>query len=280
MESPLNWYGGKGSNSQRKVLNSILDKIEKSQKRVMVDVFGGSGIVALNCIQEIIVYNDKFEGLYHFFKVLRDRSTNEDLIRRLQLTPYCQQEYIYCRNEWKNQTDPVEKARCFYVATLQSYNALGSMNAKKTWRRSKNPNDCRRGMSQNVSAWLNKIDEVIPDIIEKLRTFQITNDDALDCIDYWDSSDTVFYVDPPYVMNTRGSKNMYEIEYSDTEHSNLINKLIHVKGSAIVSGYDSQLYEPLLQMPWEKEIISSVTKMAGAKRIKINKGEEIIWYKF
>lgn len=200
-----------------------------------------------------IVYNDKFEGLYHFFKTLRDSSTTENLIRKLQLTPYCQQEYMYCTKEWENQEDAVEKARCFYVATIQSYDALGSMMPNKTWRRSKNPDNCRHGMSQNVSAWLNKIDMVIPSIVEKLRTFQITNEDALNCINYWDSLDTIFYLDPPYVMNTRDSKNIYNIEYSDQDHFNLISRLMNIKGSAIVSGYDSLLYKPLLQIPWEKK---------------------------
>ena len=247
----------------------------------MVDVFGGSGIVALNCTQEIIVYNDKFEGLYNFFKTLRDSSTTEDLIKRLQLTPYCQQEYINCTMKWVHQTDPVERARGFYVATMQSFDALGSMNPNIKWRRSKNPKICRRGMAQNVSAWLSKIDEVIPNIVEKLRTFQITNEDALNCIDYWDSFDTVFYVDPPYVKNTRDCKNVYKNEYSDQDHSKLITKLLNIKGSAIISGYDSLLYEQLLQIPWEKEIIPDVTKMAGAKWSggRINRNKEIIWYK-
>jgi DNA adenine methylase len=37
----------------------------------------------------------------------------------------------------------------------------------------------------------------------RLMTVQIDCRDALEVIRYWDSPDTLFYVDPPYVSETR-----------------------------------------------------------------------------
>jgi DNA adenine methylase len=74
----------------------------------------------------------------------------------------------------------------------------------------------------------------------------IENKDALEIINIYDSTETLFYVDPPYVAETRiGGANDYEFEMSNEQHIQLANKLNSVKGKVILSGYRCPLYEEL-----------------------------------
>jgi DNA adenine methylase len=45
----------------------------------------------------------------------------------------------------------------------------------------------------------------------RLMTVQIDCRDALEVIRYWDSPDTLFYVDPPYVTETRKDRSVYAL---------------------------------------------------------------------
>ncbi len=76
----------------------------------------------------------------------------EDLISKLTLTLYGKETYKKAQENLITVKDPVEKAYCFYIATMQSVDAVGSMNLKQSWSYSKKV--ARRGMAQAVSRWL------------------------------------------------------------------------------------------------------------------------------
>ena len=275
--SPLNWYGGKGSNQQRKVLNFILDCIDKSEKDIMVDVFGGSAVVSINCNNKAIVYNDKFKGVYNFFYILR--KYNETLINLIQSTPYSEIEYINCRDNWRFEEDNIEKARMFYVATMQSRGAVGAMKFQKIqWRRSKN--EVRNGMPQAVSSWITNTRDNLPNVVDKLKSMQLENLDAMECISKYDNKKTVFYIDPPYLQDTREAKNVYDHEYTYEDHEKLVTRLSTIKGSCILSGNDNELYDKLLELGWKKQVFSDITKTSSnGLDGKKPKTKEVIWYR-
>ena len=58
-------------------------------------------------------------------------------------------------------------------------------------------------MSGVISRWLGAIED-LPLIAERLLRVQIENRPAIDVIRLYDSPDTLFYCDPPYVHDTRG----------------------------------------------------------------------------
>jgi DNA adenine methylase len=77
---------------------------------------------------------------------------------------------------------------------------------------------------------------------------QIEHDDALKVIQRFDSTETLFYLDPPYVHSTRynnSSDKGYSNEMTDTDHRQFAELVKSVKGIAIVSGYPSGLYDEL-----------------------------------
>ncbi|RZK79575.1 MAG: DNA adenine methylase, partial [Methylobacterium sp.] len=79
----------------------------------------------------------------------------------------------------------------------------------------------------------------------------IENRPALSIIDQHDAEDTLFYVDPPYMMHTRavGAKHgrYYDCEMNDDDHARLLNKLQATRGMVVLSGYASATYLSTLQ---------------------------------
>ena len=151
-KSPINWYGGKYYMAK--------DIIELFPKHHMyVEGFGGACHVLFRKERSNMeVYNDLHSGLYLFFKFIRDN--NEEFIRKLTLTPYSREEFENSK-DWMFEEDDIEKARKFYVRTMQSVASNGG------WCYAKSKS--RRGMCQSVSRWLGNIEENLSGAIERLK---------------------------------------------------------------------------------------------------------------
>ena len=79
-----------------------------------------------------------------------------------------------------------------------------------------------------------------------LKDAQIENDDALALIKRLDGPDRLFYVDPPYMFDTRHSnEKYYKFEMTDNQHVELAELLNKVEGMVILSGYDHPMYQEL-----------------------------------
>lgn len=55
------------------------------------------------------------------------------------------------------------------------------------------------------------------------------------------------YCDPPYLASTRRRQNLYCYEYTEAQHVELLETLVTLPCFVIVSGYQSSLYETVLQ---------------------------------
>lgn len=267
-KSPINWFGGKYY-----MANDIIRLFPKH--KVYVEVFGGAGhILFKKEPSEIEVYNDIDSGLYLFFKILRDENKANILKQKLDLTPYSREEFYHCRDTWRDEQDDIEKVRKWYVTAMQSFSTNFS-----TWSHSKNKS--RRGMSQAVSQWLGKIENDLPKAVERLKTVQIENMDYKDLIKKYDGKDTLFYLDPPYIHKTRQMTYQYTYEMTDQQHEEMINILLHIKGKAILSGYDNEIYNKLLDNGWKKMFLGEYDKRSEkAINESRNKGKEFIWINY
>lgn len=70
------------------------------------------------------------------------------------------------------------------------------------------------------------------------------------------SCKTLFYLDPPYMPETRTSNNKYEHEMTEQEHERLLTaakKFNPEDVKIILSGYDNPLYSELLKDWWRKD---------------------------
>lgn len=255
------WYGGKYSH-----LDWLLPLLPSCHH--YCEPFGGSAAVLLNREPlPVETYNDIDGEVTNFFRVLRDES--ERLTRAIGLTPFSREEFaIAC--EIDPSLDPVERARRFYVRARQVRTGLAQSATLGRWANCKNTS--RAGMAGAISRWLGAIED-LPDIALRLLRVQIENRPAIEVIRLYDSPDTLFYCDPPYVHDTRGDKNTYAYEMSNEEHCQLALVLNSVQGRVAISGYDCDLMNALYPSPnWYKNI-------APTKTIHSTKGErtEILW---
>lgn len=127
-------------------------------------------------------------------------------------------------------------------------------------------------MSGVVSRWLGAV-EHLPWIAERLLRVQIENRPAIDVIVLYDSQETLFYCDPPYIHNTRGDKNAYNNEMTDADHIELAQVLNSVKGKVAISNYQCDLMDDIYTFPkWKKHVGSEKTNHATK-----GKRTEVLW---
>jgi len=253
------WYGGKFSH-----LNWLLPLLPRC--RHYCEPFGGSGAVLLNREPSPIeTFNDIDGEVVNFFRVLRDK--RDELIRAILLTPFSREEFgIAC------QLDPdlpdLERARRFYVRARQVRSGLAQKASLGRWANCKNTS--RAGMSGVISRWLGAIDH-LPWIAERLLRVQIENRPGLEVIEIYDSPETLFYCDPPYVHATRGDTKAYGNEMSDEDHRGLAKILNKVKGKVAISNYQCDLMDELYPpAKWRKHVAPERTNHSTkGKRIEV-----------
>ncbi len=191
------------------------------------------------------VINDLNERLVSSFQVLRDKRKRQQLVEMLRFTPYARQEYEDCKEK---ALDPIEDARRLFVLSHQSYASIGvSGDRHSGWRRG------FRDSGRNTAQEWKDIPELINIWGKRLTQVYIERMDALELIKQTDSDNTLFYVDPPYVHETRAvnASGNYGHEMTDTDHAALAARLNEIKGMAIISGYSNRLYEQQLYPDWK-----------------------------
>jgi DNA adenine methylase len=136
-------------------------------------------------------------------------------------------------------------------------------------------------MSQAVSQWLGKIENNIPDAVERFRKVQIENMDFKDVLKKYDGEDTLFYLDPPYIHETRKMTYTYAHEIQEKDHLELVDILLNIKGKVILSGYDHPIYDKLIENKWQKISLGKFDKRSiKAIDESREKGEEILWLNY
>ena len=89
----------------------------------------------------------------------------------------------------------------------------------------------------------------------------------------YDSPDTLFYCDPPYLHATRGDTKAYGFEMNENQHREFAKVVNECQGKVAVSGYDHPIMDDLFKSnKWFK--ISGVNKT-----IHSTKGtrQEMLW---
>ena len=234
------WYGGKFSH-----LDFLLPLIPNDATH-FCDVFGGSAAVLLNLEPYMVeTYNDLDSDLVNFFEALRNQGSK--LIKAISLTPFSREELVRaCIPEKK--LSKLERARRFYVRARQTRTGLAQTSSEGRWAHCVLTS--RAGMSGTVSRWLGSV-EGLSEIAQRLQRVQIENAPAVEVIQRYDTVNTVFYVDPPYVHSARGDSAAYGYEMTDEDHESLAKVLNGVQGRVVLSGYRTSLYDRLYKS-WKR----------------------------
>lgn len=255
--APCVWYGGKGL-IYRKILPFI------STGKVYVEPYCGMASLFWHLPKPypIEVLNDLSGDVVNLFRVLQDRATFEDFKHRVVWTPYALDELRRALSY--DGDDPVMKAWSFYVRVnmLVSGNIVGSGEGR--WSRCLTSTG---SMARNTSRWRKRM-AMLDWWHDRLTRVQIENSDALEVIERWDSADTIFYLDPPYIHSTRKMVDAYAHEMGDDQHQALVNLLLVSKGKFVLSGYRNAIYKKLEQAGWncidfETKLTASVVKQGS-----------------
>jgi len=243
---PLRWWGGKYY-----IAPKIISLFPAHDR--YVEPFAGAASVLLNKPEGEDYYNDLDHRVTRLFRVLRD--DGDELVRRLKLSPYSEAEFRDCCGPTPDGADEIELARRDFVRWRMSRDGDGTTLATPAKR-------SRRGLANNVAAFLSAIDMELPKIVDRLRGVEILCRPALDVIRQLDSPTTLVYADPPYPHGSRakGATDVYAHEMSDNDHRELARVLHAIKGKALISSYHCTLYDGLfadwrlVEIPKKKDV--------------------------
>lgn len=253
--NPIKWHGGKHYLAKR-----IIEQMPE-HTRYCEPFFGGGAVLFAkdpnNCAEFV---NDLNKELMNFWHVLKFEHLFDKFNRFVQMQPLekCHFEDIVSSGLPNGSGSGIDRAYQFFIRYRQSRQGLGKDYCTPTKR-------LRRGMNENVSAWLSAVDG-LPEAHERLKRVEIWNTDAIEFIRKLDSPETLFYCDPPYLHETRNSTGEYQHEMTREQHAELLKTLEKIQGKFILSGYRSSLYDNWAKgASWRRVDIEIDNKASSAK---------------
>lgn len=214
------------------------------------------------------VYNDLNGNLINLFRVVKEREKFVRFERLVELTLWAKDEFAEAIRVLYSGVESTDVDRAWAFYTIQNMGISGKIHRTVgNWSRS-------QADASNVERWWTRM-EKLEAIHSRLASVQIDSQPAIDCIRYWDSPETTFYLDPPYVLETRHEK-YYDVEMEDVEHVQLIDALLEVQGMVVLSGYEHTLYDRLADSGWQ------VWRYPASASMRVTDGEkpkrvEVVW---
>lgn len=232
----MRFHGGKHF-----LADAILKIAAGAPHKHYVEPFFGGGWVLFKKDPEGVseVVNDINRELTNFWRVLQVPALFDTFIRIVQATPCSQAEYQWaCRQPDRIDVNPALAAHAFFIRYRQSFGGQGKTFTAISRTRT------RSGMNEQVSQWLGAVDK-LPEAHKRLKRVLILNKPAIEVIRSEDTPQTLFYLDPPYLPETRTSPEVYEHEMTTHHHEELLHNLgsSDFKGKFMLSGYRSHLYD-------------------------------------
>lgn len=233
--------------------------------RIYTESFGGGGSILLRKQRSYSeIYNDLDGEIVNLFRVVRDRG--DELVRAIELTPFSRDEFL---GSYTPSDDPLEQARLTMARSFMGFGSASASGAKTGFRSNSN-----RSGTTPAHDWRN-YPGCLAATIDRLRGVVIENKDACAVMADHDTPETLHYVDPPYVFETRSNANPYckkgyKHEMTDEQHRELAKFLRTLKGCVILSGYACPLYDQELYPDWRR---TEFPALADGARERV----EVLW---
>lgn len=241
----------------------------------LVDCMCGGASVAINAPKSkypLITINDINSDVINFFYVLRNHL--EELVAQLMFTPFAREEFYLASEPCE---EPVERARRYFVRSLQGYSGQGSQNIDKhSWgyelaiihKYNGHPRKHYR-----VTTWQSKAD-YLHEVAAKLRDMQIEHRPWQEMFDIYGVKNSLLYLDPPYVMGTRSDKKRYRHEFDNDDHIELCTRAKDATCHVAISGYDNEIYNDLLRQFYK---VTGESKKTNTSKKAQN---EVLWLNY
>jgi len=203
----------------------------------------------------IEILNDRADMLINLYKVIQDNKKRQELIRILNKTPYSRSIFNHFRKSAPQ--DDIEKAVRYFYLCKSSF--AGDVERGGFACPSK-------GTGRNpAQTYQNSID-ALEHIAKRLKGVTIECLDYADCIQRYDSPETLFYIDCPYY----GHEHYYGDIFTENDHYTLSDILYSVKAKVMLSHYECDTYNRLYQ-DWNKftyESFKGSHKSTGGEKPK------------
>ena len=227
-----------------------------------LEPFAGSAAVLMHKPRSNIeTINDLDGNVVNLFEWIK--KDPERLAKEIYYTPYARQVYEEAFDRIPRNS--LHRAVNFYIR-CQMGHGFRTSGKKVGWK-----NDVQgRERAYAAKDWTD-LPQQIMHTAERFRGVQIECRPAVEVIRRFNHKNVLIYVDPPYILQTRYGK-QYRCEMDDKDHNDLLDVLTSHKGPALISGYESDLYNDRLA-GWHKEETTCYSQSGGKRK-------EIIWMNF
>lgn len=233
--------------------------------RCYVEPFGGAASVLLRKPRSYAeVYNDLDSDVVNLFAILRNAAQRERLIEALILTPYSRCEFL---GAYEETDDVVEKARRLVIRATMGFGSAGATKGTTGFRL-----DTKRDSATAQHLWA-RMPNNLSAVGQRFEGVLVENRDAIQVMKDHDAPDTLHFVDPPYVHETRViSSKYYRHEMDNDQHLALLDSVLNLDGKVVICGYETEMYNDILT-GWQKETRQS---SAAGQRGSV-KRTECLW---
>lgn len=250
MKTPITYYGGK-----QNMIKYLLDLIP-AHVIYCEPFFGGGALFFAKPKSEVEIINDKNGEVINFFKVVKTKFP--ELQKEIQGTLHSREHYKKAMVVYANPDlfSDVKRAWALWVLTNQGFaSMIGSWGFGKE--------------NSKEKSLANKRDEFKKVYTDRLRMVQVENNDAIKVIERSDSKNTFIYCDPPYIGSDMG----HYKGYTEEDYKKLLDSLVKVKGSFLLSSYPSPILNRYIKKyKWKTKRVErsvAVTKHTDKKKTEM-----------
>ncbi|MFZ5911486.1 MAG: DNA adenine methylase [Chloroflexota bacterium] len=253
INSPFKWVGGKSR--LRKQIISLLPK-----HTCYVELFSGAAWVLFGKPpSDVEILNDIDQELVTFFRVVKEKP--KELIASFEWELVSRAEFKRLAESDPKQLTDVQRAHRFYYLIMAGWGGELKYPRFQT-------STTDGGHGNRLIGALETLKERLAPVHERLKTVIIENLDWRICLDRYDRSNTVMYIDPPYPDN---GANYYHNMRDWDEHQELADRLLKTKCKWLLSSYDI----PEVRAMYPDNYVVAV-QMASGMKAKKNGSERVI----
>jgi len=274
---PFQYYGGKTP-----LVDYILTLMPPHQ--IYCEPFAGSATVFwAKPPSPLEILNDLDFRIVAFYRCLRDERLWQRLQELCELTPYSRAEFYSAVRHIKecvanpkaldelSDDELLILAWRFYIVVQMTVNGrMGSAG----WSHPKSP-------TSYIAAhcFRNKIAQ-FGYFHERLKWALIECDDALNVIRRYDTPDTFFFIDPPYLPELLKEPNNYDLTMTEDEHKQLLDLLCKVRGKVIITHPRCPLYDETLKKWLIVEVSYNLSASSGVGGKKGRTFSDALWLNY
>lgn len=276
------WVGGKN-----RLARALLEETQKIKHSNYIEVFGGSAALLMNKPPALLeVYNDINKTLVNLLRVARDPAKSKELERLAEAIPASLVIFQELRElvlAWMNDNEESfkalkaaqrldnvddETAAAYAFFYVQNCGYAGTFLGSSFGRRKKSAENRAHSLGVHFPAL-----EVAR---ERLRRVLIECLDWREIVEYYDAPETLFFIDPPYDSKT---SKQYRTGWNAADSEKLVDRLLTLKASALVTCYDSENFQRLERAGWERKTFELFRVIDSKKDCARKRATETLYIK-